>query len=386
VAPVPERPVASIFGDFMILDERGKFRAPGVTTLMAKTDFEAVEEWLGVISLKSKNTFDAYAREVERLMIWVNRERQKSLSDINLADALAFREMLLSPPAHWVSPLPLSRSSPDWRPLRGPLSGASLNRAMAAISSLFKFLVQQNYLVANPFASIPGKRDTNRMDVFRSFGPRDQEAIGSTLDSLEPTLFTRRLRAILKVLLNTGLRRDELASAKWSQIKTNRLHDETEHLLHIIGKGEKPRIIPLRPDVYQELVDHRSDYYSLMAAGEMPGLPLGHDDPLIFSLKKFGDHDLHAATLSDDGIYSALKSFFQKVAVRFSGEEYANFELASTHWMRHTFAHEVLKATDNDLSVVKELMGHASISTTGIYLQANQAEQSAAVNKIPSRF
>ena len=375
-----------IFEGYTILDAKGKFRAPGVSTIDARNDYEAVERWLRVISLKSQNTLDAYSREIERLMIWVRREKHKTLSDITLDDALEFREMLLNPPAHWVNPLSVSRASPDWRPLRGPLSGASLNRSIAAISSLYKFLVQQNYLVANPFSAIPGKRDTNRMDVFRSFGPRDQEAIGATLDDLEPTLFTRRLKVILKVLLNTGLRRDELASAKWSQIRTNRMNEETEHLLHIVGKGEKPRIIPLRPDVYQELIDHKADYYSLVASGDMPPPPDKHDDPLIFSLKKFGDQENQGAQLSDDGIYSTLKTFFQKVASRFSGDDYANFELASTHWMRHTFAHEVLKATGNDLSVVQGLMGHSSIATTGIYLQANQAEQSAAVNKIPSRF
>ena len=61
-----------------------------------------------------------------------------------------------------------------------------------------------------------------------------------------------------------------------------------------------------------------------------------------------------------------------------------NFAKASAHWLRHTFAHQVLAATDNDLAVVQQLLGHGTIQTTAIYVKANVERRTKAINAMAS--
>jgi site-specific recombinase XerD len=93
----------------------------------------------------------------------------------------------------------------------------------------------------------------------------------------------------------------------------------------------------------------------------------------------------HVGGLSAAAIYSLLKQFFLKcseVAGELPSEKRTTFKRASTHWLRHTFAHHVLKATGKDLTVAQSLLGHSSINTTAIYVKADMQARAAAVNAV----
>lgn len=80
-----------------------------------------------------------------------------------------------------------------------------------------------------------------------------------------------------------------------------------------------------------------------------------------------------------------LKSFFKRCAFEageLSTDPHAAFYKASTHWLRHTFAHHVMRATGRDLAVTQSLLGHKDISTTAIYVKADLAARVEAVEKI----
>ena len=80
-----------------------------------------------------------------------------------------------------------------------------------------------------------------------------------------------------------------------------------------------------------------------------------------------------------------LKAFFTKVAKHHvNASSRADFTKASAHWMRHSFAHQVLAATNNDLAVVQQLLGHSSIQTTAIYVKADLTARKVAVNAMAS--
>ena len=64
------------------------------------------------------------------------------------------------------------------------------------------------------------------------------------------------------------------------------------------------------------------------------------------------------------------------------GRDSESFERASLHWMRHTFAHQVLAATSNDLAVTQQLLGHSSIAVTSVYVKANMQQRIDAVKKV----
>ena len=66
--------------------------------------------------------------------------------------------------------------------------------------------------------------------------------------------------------------------------------------------------------------------------------------------------------------------------------EIGNFSQASTHWLRHSFAHRVLATGQAALPTVQALLGHANINTTGIYLEADMADRVRAIAAVKPVF
>jgi integrase len=120
----------------------------------------------------------------------------------------------------------------------------------------------------------------------------------------------RRDLALVRLLLDTGMRRAELAGLKVDDID---MHDGTAAVL---GKGRRPRVVPFGRRTAQAL-DRYLRVRSLHRLGYRPELWLGK-----------------GGTMSDSGIYQALKARGKKAGVP---EVYC-------HQLRHTFAHEWLAA------------------------------------------
>ncbi|WP_058643839.1 phage integrase family protein [Pseudacidovorax intermedius] len=134
----------------------GRFRAPAAQCrIAAADDLAAIDAWLAACGRRrgdgaSAETRRAYRKEAERLVLWAVLERGRALSSVDAGDCAAFVDFLRTPPAEWCGPRHQERWSPLWRPLEGPLSPASLQRCVAALRSLFRFLHRVGYLSADP--------------------------------------------------------------------------------------------------------------------------------------------------------------------------------------------------------------------------------------------
>ncbi len=368
-------------------------RSAGRNALGADSDRQALQAWLSTLEMKSQHTQRAYARDVERLLMWAS-EQGKTLSTLTVVDAVAHARFLKNPPPHWINPLPTARSQADWRPMRGPLTLTSANRALAAIGHLYGFLVESGYLVANPFARVRsvGRTDSlhERMDTGRSFRAIHLHAIAEHLDSLPDDPAKRRLVALLMLAEYTGMRRFELAGHTWGDLRRLPANEQGESVmaLSVRGKGGQERVMPIRPSVLEALERHRADRDALVEQGLLVELP-AEQVPLISVIdpKTQLGHGDETGRLSSSRMYDVLKGFFRAVGKRCGDEQLQeDFERASCHWLRHTFAHGVLKASGNDLPVTQQLLGHKSISTTGIYLKADMDQRIDAVLAMPERF
>jgi len=397
------------------MQQQGRYRSTTDNSLNASCDEDAVKSWLLLLSTKSPKTMEAYARDVERLLIWADRECGKKLSDLTFQDAMAYRAFLLKPPAHWVNPLPLPRTDPDWRPMRGPLSPASLSRNLAAIKSLYKFLVQNNYLRANPFSGIStAARGQVTMDTTRSFTPGQLLAIVRTMEEMPDGPDKNRYFAICRTLLNTGLRRIELCTHSWHHIRREFDHQLGQYVtsLYVIGKGNKERAIPLSEGVLEALQAHRNDYERLAQEGKITpavrtGLPLiavlggfreseaqGPGDPgeLLYSPPDPAQDDADQppgkvleGALSDSRLYRLITALLEKTSEKIPPEERERFLEGSPHWFRHTFAHTYLKdAGKEDIATLSKLLAHESLTTTGIYVKASMADRVEGMSKFKS--
>ena len=350
---------------------RGTFRAPKATsTLDADNDYEAAAAWLAL--QESIATQRAYRKEAERLILWAIVERGRALSSLTTEDAVAYRTFLRhpTPRTRWVGPA-RPRSSPEWRPFTGGLSARSVAYALSVVGAMFRWLIQQRYLLANPFAGLKvrGASRSNSLANDRVFGEGEWSLIQAVAEGLEwsygwQTPAAQRLRFVLDFAYATGLRIGELVGATLGQVEVDAQGDRW---LHLVGKGSKAAKVALPPLALSAL-----DRY--LAQRRLPVTPARWDPrtPLIGNLDEEGATGISAARL-----WSVMRRFFAQVADVIEVENPATAEKlrrASPHWMRHTHATHAL-ARGAELTTVRDNLRHASISTTSIYLHGDEVKR-----------
>ncbi|KVX25881.1 integrase [Burkholderia ubonensis] len=343
---------------------RGQFRAPESACLLkASNDYEAVQSWLSLH--ESAATRRAYRKEAERLILWAIVERSCALSSLTTDDAIAYRSFLRrpTPRERWIGPS-RPRHHVEWRPFTGPLSARSAAYALNVLSALFRWLVEQRYLLANPFAGVKIKSHVQRagLDVSRGFTEGEWLLIRTLADGLEWSYgwsapAAQRLRFVLDFGYATGLRASELVSATLGDIRRD---EHGDHWLHVLGKVALPSLARTALDQY------------LVQRG-LPVTPARWNPatPLVVSLDEDG------AGIESTRLWRVLRRFFVLSADAIQEERPATAEKlrrASPHWMRHTHASHAL-ARGAALIMVRDNLRHASISTTSTYLHSDEVQR-----------
>ncbi|MGE8081814.1 tyrosine-type recombinase/integrase [Peribacillus loiseleuriae] len=166
------------------------------------------------------------------------------------------------------------------------------------------------------------------------------------------------------LLYTTGLRASELLSLNWGSFRYNR----QGHLyLDVIGKGKKPRTIPIKEETRELLYQYRT------SLGESTEINMEDTSPLFFTLYNRREIGFNKKRLTYPTLYKMVKE-----AVYMAGK---NLNV-TPHWFRHTFVTMLLE-NDVPLAVVKDWAGHSDISTTNIYLErVNQDHTYTHLNKV----
>ena len=219
---------------------------------------------------------------------------------------------------------------------RRGLAGASRKRKTYAIKSLFGFLYRSGYLARDP--------------AERLIPPRTEQREPRVLTKMEYEALLRacshhpRDSAVNELLLQTGIRLAELARLALHDVELPaRIGRDAEALgrLHILGKGRKERWIPLNYKACRAIktwLDTRPKVAS----------------SALFVTK-------FAEGMGPRAIQHLVAKYLQEAGVRG----------ASVHTLRHTFAtHHVAQGTS--LRTVQEVLGHADLKTTSIYVQLAQ--------------
>ncbi len=252
----------------------------------------------------------------------------------------------------------------------------------------------------------------------------------------------RRTILILQLAVNTGMRLSEIANSTIEGIRpaVEDGHEvDDRFVITVEGKGRKTRDVFIPAALFELILSHHRD---AKAALEMVGAaaqlrldalkahpplvcalraPVGHASALIDANAMMANDNL---ALGANGIYRTLKTFIRsacrdelKLAEKEvalaetrlaecrsdanpedivqleSAARKAKISLASwqrrldisTHWLRHTFAREVINESDNEdkgLVAAQQLLGHASIATTAIYVKQDASDKLRAVRKI----
>ena len=347
----------------------GTFRAPRAScALGARNDYEAVQAWLELH--ESPATRRAYRKEAERLILWAIVERGRALSSLTTEDAVAYRAFLRrpGPRARWVGP-PRPRDSSEWRPFAGDLSARSVSYSLSVLGALYRWLIQQRYLLVNPFAGIKVRGATRTpLAAERVFAEGEWSIIQTVAEGLEWSYGWRasaaqRLRFVIDFAYATGLRASELIAATLGDIEVDAHGD---HWLHVNGKGAKAGKVAL-PAMARGALDR------YLALRGLPTTPArwAPATPLLGSL------DVDAQGITSTRLWTVMKRFFGQVADLVEEKSpalSAKLRRASPHWMRHTHATHAL-GRGAELTTVRDNLRHASLSTTSTYLHTEEAKR-----------
>ncbi len=344
--------------------------------LRADTDREAIRAWLARVA-DTPATLQSYRKEAERLWLWATLERGLPLSSLTHEDLLAYQHFLTDPqPAErWVltKGRKPARHSPDWRPFAGPLSPASQRQSRVILNSLFNWLVTAGYLAGNPLALSRHRSKRTPPRITRYLEDQDWHCVMKAISllpegTLRETRTKARARWLFSVLYLTGMRISEISEQRMNAFFCRTDRDGTRRWwLEVTGKGGKTRLIPANQDVLDALGHYRMQY-------GLPPLPDNRDDrPLLMPLNGKNHPLTRSAT------HQILKAFFNEAARLAPVDIRPRLEVASAHWLRHTAGSRMANSRI-DLRHVRDTLGHASLTTTSLYLHGEDDTRHDAIN------
>ena len=229
---------------------------------------------------------------------------------------------------------------------RGPRSAASLHRMKAAVRAFFAWAAEAGEVNDNPARSIRMHRLPRKLPVFLTTAEKKRllkELKGRTDFS------TLRDRAMIEVLLGTGIRLGELAALDMDDIDLDAKH------LRVRAKGNVPQVKFIKTDL-------RTLLRRYLAERRRHGRP---EMEALFLSNRDG-------RLCQRQIANRLAHWLRKAGIE---------KELTPHGLRHTFATHLYGAT-NDLLVVQRALGHRDVSTTQIYTHLVDGQLEEALERL----
>jgi integrase/recombinase XerD len=279
-----------------------------VTWLPIFLDYLSVEKGL------AKNSLSAYATDLRRFGHWLN-DQSIELERVERIQIVKYFQSLRA----------------------AGISARSVARALAAIRGLFRFLVSEKHLKADPTENLENPKLWSSLP--KSILPEEVDALLAAPDVSTPDGL--RDAAMLELLYATGLRVSELIRVRIDDVVMD------AGFLRTMGKGSKERIVPFGDSARTAIVKY-------MEGGRA-------------ELDKYSDPHLF---LSRRGRPMTRQSFWMKIG-RYAREAGIKAHI-SPHVLRHSFATHLLE-NGADLRSVQMMLGHADISTTQIYTHVSRA-------------
>ena len=268
-------------------------------------DLEKYLEYLKFNKNYSENTLINYEKDIKEYLDFLNRE-YLSLYEVKYSDIrflLDYYDSL-------------------------NLKSISIRRKISSLKGFYKYLGRCGKVLDNPFSYVTLPKKEKKLPQYLNYNE-----ILEIFDSIDTsTLLGLRNRLIMELLYATGIRVSELINIKIKDI------DMSDKSITVTGKGNKMRIVffnDVCKKYLQKYIEESSN--------------IRKDDYLI--LNNLGDG------ITARGIRTIINDVILKTSI---------IKNIHPHTLRHTFATHLLN-NGCDLLTVQELLGHSSISTTGIY-------------------
>ena len=349
----------------------------------------------------SKDTFNAYRRELERLMHWSWFVRKQSILDHKREDIEGFVDFCLQPPDNWIGVKNVARfkksggvkqPNPEWRPFTAKVSkaehkdGIEPNKSLHRLSqkalkvlfgilgSFYNYLMQVELIALNPVAMIRQKskfiqRDMTAKVIRRLSDEQWQQVMDCAKELAAQDPKHERTVFMLSCLYGMYLRISELvASDRWTPMMEHFFKDaDGNWWFKTVGKGNKARQIAVSESMLTALKRYRTKWLQL------PPTPSpGELHPMIGSLSNPA-----RPITSDRPIRQLVQDCFDLAAekLRQAGkrEEADTMAQATVHWLRHTGISDDVKHRPREH--VRDDAGHSSSAITDGYIDVKLRER-----------
>lgn len=208
----------------------------------------------------------------------------------------------------------------------------SISRNLSSIRTFYKFLLNKEIVKSNPFKNISNPKKEKKLPNFLNY--EEIELIFESIDTKTP--LGLRNRCIIEILYDTGIRVSELVNIKISDIDFN------EKTINIFGKGKKERIVYFGYYLYDILNDYIKNSRIILLNNKIC-------DYLILNNR--------GSKITTRAIEQIVDKVVSEATLKHK---------VSPHVLRHTFATHMLNG-GSDIKTIQQLLGHESLSTTGIY-------------------
>ncbi len=277
-----------------------------------KSNANVVKSYVRYLKLErnySRNTIDAYERDLQRLLDYCRATKLDPLA-VKLEDLQHFSATL-----HDRNVTPKSQA-----------------RILSGVRSFYRYLLVDGYIEADPSELLESPQLGVHLPEVLTTDEVDRLEAGIDLSVAEG----QRNRAIVEVLFSCGLRVTELVNLKCSNVYME------EKFIRVEGKGKKERLVPISAKAVKEI---ELWYLDRVHLDIKPG-----EEDYVF-LNRRGHH------LTRTMILIMIKRQAAAAGIR---------KTISPHTLRHSFATALLQG-GADLRAIQAMLGHEDIATTEIY-------------------
>lgn len=257
----------------------------------------------------SKNTIDAYSRDLKKLIIF--------LENNNISITSTKRSSLQD----FIASMYSEGKNPK-----------SIARIISGIKSFFNYLLLEQYIEEDPSELLDIPQIGRKLPTVLSV-----EEINKIVYKIDiSTQEGQRNRAIIEILYGCGLRISELTGLRFTDLFLE------DGFIKVEGKGSKQRLVPISPIAIRELQNY-------LTYRKQNDTKKGSENIVFLSNR--------GTAISRIMVYHFIKEYAAMADIK---------KNISPHTFRHSFATHLLEGGAN-IRAIQQMLGHEKITTTEIY-------------------
>jgi integrase/recombinase XerC len=226
------------------------------------------------------------------------------------------------------------------------LTNRSVNRKIATLRTLFKWLRKEGIVNSNPMAKIQGPKNEKRLPIFAKESELEANKLSEMYDNDFDGL---RDELMVELFYQTGIRLNELINLKET--------DVNDQHIKVLGKRNKERLIPISAMLFQQIQEFIIEKRKLVG-----------ETKFLIVLK-------NGNKLYPTFVYRKINAYLSQAT---------NLDKKSPHVLRHTFATHMLNR-GSGLETLKDLLGHANLAATQVYTHNSFAQLTAIYSQAHPR-